>query len=82
MIMIIMNKRLAEFNFHLTKGKKEKKRFVKRATAKNVQAQGAVWFPRFVAPALSPVCDLGGKLTIRYRRNTSMFRNVTQGGLL
>jgi hypothetical protein len=47
-----MNKESAERNFHLTKGKKEKS--VKRATAKNVPAQGTAWFPCFVSPALSP----------------------------
>jgi hypothetical protein len=67
----------AEFKFHLTKGKKEKKKFVQRVTAKNMPAQGAAWFPCFAAAALSAARDLGGKLENLYRINTSMFRNVT-----
>jgi hypothetical protein len=35
-----MNNGLAEFNFHLMKGEKEKKKFVKRVTAKNMPPQG------------------------------------------
>jgi hypothetical protein len=76
-----MNKGSAQFNFHLTKDKKEREKYVKRVPAQNVPAQRQL-DSLAIALARSPALYLGRNLKMYYRRNTSIFRNITQFGLL